>query len=64
MAPPKRDRVKTCESKRRYATSSEAERMAQHRREESGERDLDIYPCPFCNGWHLGHSRKLPRTDL
>ena len=58
MANRNRDRAKACESKRRYATSSEAEAMAAHRREESGERDLDIYPCPFCHGWHIGHSRR------
>lgn len=48
-------RAKSCESKRRYATSSEAEATAQHRREESGE-PLDIYPCRFCSGWHIGHA--------
>lgn len=55
-------RAKSCESKRRYATSSEAESTARHRREESGELDLDIYPCRFCNGWHIGHTqpRKKP----
>ena len=53
----RRDRMKTCKSKRRYTTSSEADAMARHRREESGQVDLDIYPCPFCLGWHVGHAR-------
>lgn len=53
--PSRRMRTKSCENKRRYATSSEAESTARHRREESGEL-LDIYPCRFCNGWHIGHA--------
>jgi hypothetical protein len=48
-------RAKSCQKKRRYATSSEAEDTARHRREESGEKDLEIYPCRFCGGWHIGH---------
>ncbi|MDP9068021.1 MAG: hypothetical protein M3N53_06710 [Actinomycetota bacterium] len=51
----RRIRARSCETKRRYETSSEAEATAAHRREESGELDLDIYPCRFCNGWHIGH---------
>lgn len=55
-------RTKSCETKRRYATSSEAEATAQHRREESGELELEIYPCRFCDGWHIGHphAKKKP----
>jgi hypothetical protein len=45
-----------CSGKRRYDTSREADEMARHRREESGETDLDIYPCRVCGGWHIGHS--------
>jgi hypothetical protein len=52
----RRMRAKSCENKRRYQTSAEAEATAQHRREESGELDLDIYPCRFCDGWHIGHT--------
>lgn len=48
---------RACKRKRRYATASEAESTAAHRRAESGERDLEIYPCRFCGGWHIGHSR-------
>lgn len=48
-------RAKSCEEKRRYPTSREAEATAQYQREESGETDLEIYPCMFCHGWHIGH---------
>ena len=33
-------RAKSCEEKRRYPTSREAEATAQYQREESGETDL------------------------
>jgi hypothetical protein len=56
-------RAKSCESKRRYTTSSEAESTAQHRREESGEL-LDIYPCRFCDGWHIGHTQPKKKPPL
>lgn len=57
----KRTRARTCEKKRRYATAREAESTAAHRRAESGEMDLDIYPCRFCGGWHIGHTQPAPR---
>lgn len=56
----KRLKAKSCDRKRRYATSAEAESTAQHRRAESGELDLEIYPCRFCNGWHIGHAQPGP----
>lgn len=53
----RRIRARTCERKRRYETSREAEDVARHRRQESGELDLEIYPCAFCDGWHIGHAQ-------
>ncbi len=58
----RRIRAKSCESKRRYATSSEAEATARHRRQESGHKDLDIYPCRFCHGWHIGHTEPKKKS--
>ena len=57
MASTKKTRARACERKRRYATAREAESTAAHRRAESGEQDLEIYPCQFCGGWHIGHTR-------
>lgn len=57
----KRLKARSCDRKRRYATSAEAESTARHRREESGELDLDIYPCRFCHGWHIGHAQPRPK---
>lgn len=45
-------RRKTCESKKRYATRSEAEdaiaACAAH-----GRGGLHCYRCSYCKGWHL-----------
>ncbi|MDQ3956043.1 MAG: hypothetical protein M3285_10910 [Actinomycetota bacterium] len=57
MATGKRVKARTCDRKRRYASAREAEETARHRREESGELDLGVYPCRFCGGWHIGHEQ-------
>lgn len=44
------------QAKTRYPTADAANRAAlQHRLEEGA--DLDPYPCPFCQGWHLASRR-------
>lgn len=45
-------RNKTCDSKNRYATRSEAE-LAIRSCAEHGTRGLHAYRCPYCNKWHL-----------
>ena len=61
MATKKRARARTCERKRRYDSAAQAESTAAHRRAESGELDLEVYPCTFCGGWHIGHAQPSPR---
>jgi hypothetical protein len=57
MATRKRIRARTCERKRRYESARDAESTAAHRRAESGQLDLEVYPCTFCGGWHIGHAQ-------
>lgn len=45
-------REKTCSSKNRYASRSEAQ-SAIDACAEHGTRGLSSYKCPYCNGWHL-----------
>jgi hypothetical protein len=40
------------QEKRRFPTADAANRAALQLRLEEGV-DLDPYPCPYCNGWHL-----------
>lgn len=52
-------RLRSCESKNRYAARTDAEEAiascAAH-----GTRGLHAYRCPHCHGWHL--TSKPPRT--
>ena len=45
-------RLKSCESKNRYASRSEAQQAAAACAEH-GARKLGVYRCPHCDGWHL-----------
>ena len=47
-------RYKACERKQRYATRAEAQDAVRDCKRH-GSRDLHVYPCPYCNGWHLTH---------
>lgn len=48
------DRVSSCAKKRRYATYDQARAVARWGEEENG-RELRIYKCEYCGGWHLTH---------
>ena len=45
-------RRKSCESKNRYSSRSEAEVVIAECAEH-GTRGLSAYRCPYCDGWHL-----------
>ena len=45
-------RQKSCESKNRYASKTEAQ-LAIASCAEYGTKGLSAYRCPYCNGWHL-----------
>ena len=45
-------RLKSCESKNRYATKGEAE-LAIASCAAYGTKGLKSYRCPYCKGWHL-----------
>ncbi len=47
-------RYKACDRKKRYPTEADA-KFAKHDCERHGARDLHIYRCPYCDGWHLTH---------
>ena len=41
-----------CERKKRYASEAEARATADHQARTTG-RELSVYECPWCRGWHL-----------
>jgi hypothetical protein len=45
-------RQSECDKKQRYATEAEARATADHQARATG-RELSVYECPWCRGWHL-----------
>jgi hypothetical protein len=45
-------RRKECERKKRYASQEEARETADHQARTTG-RELNVYECSWCRGWHL-----------
>jgi hypothetical protein len=41
-----------CGKKQRYETEADARATADHQARTSG-RELKVYECPWCRGWHL-----------
>jgi hypothetical protein len=41
-----------CSRKQRYESEAEARATADHQARASG-RELKVYQCPWCRGWHL-----------
>ncbi|WP_333745782.1 hypothetical protein [Streptomyces sp. IBSBF 2950] len=44
-----------CNTKVGYETKSAAKRALKHLRRMPGRSRLEIYPCSFCHGFHLGN---------
>lgn len=51
-----------CFGKRHFTTKRDAKTARKRYERNHGER-LDIYRCPHCATWHLGH-RLAPRRSL
>ena len=45
-------RRRECSRKKRYASAEEARSTADHQARTTG-RELNVYECPWCRGWHL-----------
>ena len=41
-----------CERKQRYASEADARATADHQARSTG-KELKVYECPWCRGWHL-----------
>lgn len=48
----KERRHRECERKQRYPSEAEARATAAHQARASG-RELNVYECVWCRGWHL-----------
>ena len=45
-------RRQECARKKRYFSEAEARATADHQARATG-RELNVYECPWCRGWHL-----------
>lgn len=43
----------TCESKRKYRSQNEAEKIAEIQMLANQGLELGVYKCDLCSGWHL-----------
>jgi hypothetical protein len=51
-----------CGRKKRYPSEAEARATADHQARASG-RELSVYECPWCRGWHLSSQRAASPGD-
>lgn len=51
-----------CKRKRRHHSRGEAMTQIKQVRRRFGNHGLQVYPCCFCKGWHVGHRKghKMP----
>jgi hypothetical protein len=52
--------LRSCASKVRYESEGEARHMRRQQIRDHGG-SLYVYPCRFCEGFHLGHKRRKIR---
>jgi hypothetical protein len=52
----------TCQrtGKKGFPTPRDAERRRRQLKHKGEKLDLDVYRCPFCHRWHLGHGDPPP----
>jgi hypothetical protein len=59
----KAGKERTCGAKVNYQSEESAQRAADQMNAKPKTRNLlEPYPCPFCQGWHIG--RKMPLEEL
>lgn len=54
---------RACTGKIDYKSEATAEKAAialNKKTERPNFHILEAYPCPFCNGWHIGRKFKMP----
>lgn len=53
---PEPDKTRQCDGKVRYGRQETADKAMLAMRKKG--RELEAYPCPHCEGFHLGHSNE------
>ncbi len=53
--------TRSCAIKHRYGKYAQAKRALKNtRRHATDGKTLQVYECPYCGGWHVGHKRVEP----
>lgn len=59
MASKRRLRRRSCERKVRHEDPGAAWAMVKRLHRTKGDQgNLQVYRCPFCGGWHVGHGKE------
>jgi len=46
---------RSCGKKTKFLTEEKAQKAVEaHNNWEGRKHDVEAYPCPFCEGWHIG----------
>ena len=56
---PEEYRAPMCGNKRSYNTNKEAKRIRRAHQISFPKDKMDVYHCPFCGYYHMGHKLKL-----
>lgn len=68
FSPPPRNIQRTCYDKQSYKRKSYARQvlgiLRQRRITSRPNLHLDIYKCPYCGDFHIGHDKKHRRSKL
>jgi len=51
----KLDKLRVCDGKTPHKTAAKA---WQEKRHTKCKDELDVYRCPFCHYWHVGHTNR------
>lgn len=55
-------KARECGQKQRHATKAAAtERLWALIRSGTRRSRMQVYPCSFCKGWHVGHTKRRRR---
>lgn len=50
-------RRRSCTGKQRHGTAAEGHAHVHSLRRTKDCARMDVYQCPFCNGFHVGHAK-------
>ena len=56
-------RQRQCRQKVRHATEDNAYIARRYLKQKFEDPNLNVYPCRYCHGWHVGHKKGTQRAE-